>query len=476
VIRTLPLLILLGGACDNGVRIARLSVAPLAFRLLTPSDDGAANDARARFRWTPFPGADRYRVSIYSDAGRRRLVEFIDIEGALEARAGLPLVDGAVYYAQVEVLGGLDRTIAATGLSRFRVRVVPDWMPRFELRADTKRRSRRDYLLVPLIRVMAPPGEGRIPLIAVVNDAGEVVWWYREEGVATIGVAEVTPEGTLLYVRAETSAAGEVSMVGNEITWQGDPVWKSRPGVLVHHEITEGPMGLRMYMTHTFETWNGEVYEGDGIELIDKATNTVLWEWNIFDHFRPEEFDVPEDDFPGLSRLGKDWSHANGILWDEARGLIWMSIRHFDRIIGIDFPSGDIRITLGQGGLGGPDLMRHQHAPELQADGSLLLWDNGNFRAPERSRILQVRFDEILGTATEVFTWRATPDLYDFALGDVDRLPSGNILATAGVSGRLIEVNPLGEVVWEIALATPGFWIYRTEVLADGEFPGIFRP
>ncbi len=476
MIRTLPVLLAMLAACDNGTRLARLAIAPLSFRLLTPSDEGAANDARARFRWTPFPGAERYRVAIYRDASRKSIVEFIEVGGALGARMSRALADGEVYYAQVEVLGAQNNTLAATGLSRFRVRVVPDWMPRFELRTDTKRRSARDYLLVPLIRIAPPPGEGRIPLIAVVNDAGEIVWWHRDTGVATIGVAEVTPEGTLLFAKSEASPAGQVTMTGREMTWDGSPLWQSRPGVMVHHEITEGPLGLRMYMTHTFETHNGEVYEGDGIELIDKETNTVLWEWNIFDHFRPEDFDVPEDDFLGLSRVGKDWSHANAIAWDEARGLIWLSIRHFDRIVGIEFPSGDIRVTLGQGGLGGPDLMRHQHAPEVQADGSLLLWDNGNFRTPEYSRILQVRFDEVLGTATEVFSWRATPDLYDFALGDVDRLPSGNILATAGVSGRLIEVSPIGEVAWEIALATAGWWIYRTEVLAADEFPVGLRP
>ncbi|MHC4451547.1 MAG: hypothetical protein ACYS0E_15660 [Planctomycetota bacterium] len=40
------------------------------------------------------------------------------------------------------------------------------------------------------------------------------------------------------------------------------------------------------------------------------------------------------------------------------------------RLIGIDYPSGDVRITLGEG------LMSHQHAPEIQPDGSILVGEN----------------------------------------------------------------------------------------------------
>ena len=136
---------------------------------------------------------------------------------------------------------------------------------------------------------------------------------------------------------------------------------------LVHHDLGPGPGGMRMYLRYTFEEYEGALFEGDGIEIVDPATNAPLWSWNLFDHFRPEDLlDIPELGAPGRSGVegSGDWSHANAIVWDEARSLIWMSVRHFDRLIGIDYPSGDIRITLGKGGIGGAELMSHQHAPE----------------------------------------------------------------------------------------------------------------
>jgi hypothetical protein len=169
--------------------------------------------------------------------------------------------------------------------------------------------------------------------------------------------------------------------------------------------------------------------------------------------------------------MGKDWSHSNACVWDEKRGLIWVSVRHLNRILGVEYPSGNVRVTLGQRGIGGDDLVSFQHSPEVQEDGSLLVFDNGNTRIPPYSRVVQLQWDEALDTVTELAEWRETPDYYAGAVGDSDRLPNGNILVVAGTLRRVFEITPSNENVWEISNDDTRYWVYRAEHVAADEIP-----
>jgi len=120
--------------------------------------------------------------------------------------------------------------------------------------------------------------------------------------------------------------------------------------------------------------------------------------------------------------------------------------------------------------------MSHQHAPEVQPDGSILLWDNGNGRSPSFSRAIRYGFDETMGTHEVLFEWIDTPAFFDFAVGDADRLANGNTLITAGVSGRIIEIDPVGRIVWEKRLARPqDHWPYRTILVPASWLPAAPR-
>ncbi len=137
-------------------------------------------------------------------------------------------------------------------------------------------------------------------------------------------------------------------------------------------------------------------------------------------------------------------------MWDEKRSLIWVSLRHLSRIIAIDYPSGNIREVFGDGGLGGAALASFQHAPEIQSDGQILFFDNGNTRTVQESRIVQFQWDEVNDTVAESFVWKTAPSFFDRAVGDADRLPNSNILVTSGTNARLIEITTAGDVVWDM--------------------------
>jgi len=434
------------------------------FTVLSPRAGGVANEARPLVRWTA--GGVSYRLRVYADEARTVLLEEQEVARP-EARLATPLSDGDRVWVDVESLPSGMRT----GPVGFRVVLVPPYFPEIEL-VRNEAASRGGYKLFNLLDVVTPDGEEKVPAMALVNDAAEVVWWYAHPAPGILTDPRVLPGGTITFVvRDRTNPAG-VTSVGYEMTWDGAILWESRPGALLHHELAPGPGGNRLYLVYLSEIVGGVSYESDGLELVDPQTNDVLWSWSLLDHFRPEDFQgIPEAEFEGISGLGRDWSHSNSAVWDEARSLVWVSIRHFDRIVGVDYPSGEIRVTVGEGGLGPPGYMSRQHAPEVQADGSILFFDNGSGQAPPRTSVKQFDFDEVAGTFEPLFEWSDSPPFHDFALGDADRLSNGNILVTAGVSRRIIEIDPQGRIVWELKLSGDRHWIYRTQQVPEERIP-----
>jgi len=95
-------------------------------------------------------------------------------------------------------------------------------------------------------------------------------------------------------------------------------------------------------------------------------------------------------------------------------------------------------------------VLAQQHDPSLLANGHILLFDNGAHRrdqALSASRVLEV--DPT--TNTIVWEYRDTPPYNFFSptISGARRLPNGNTLITEGNFGRMFQVTPDKQVVWE---------------------------
>ncbi len=91
---------------------------------------------------------------------------------------------------------------------------------------------------------------------------------------------------------------------------------------------------------------------------------------------------------------------------------------------------------------------REQHDPDLLSNGNILLFDNqGDLAAGMQSRILEI------DPATQAIVWSYASSegspFYSKALGSQEKLANGNVLITESLKGRLLEVTPAGEIVWE---------------------------
>jgi hypothetical protein len=459
------ILVAMLGSCGGGGGVV---LDAIAFSILSPMSDSASNDARPLIRWSTVDGQTRFRVRLYRDAALTDLIESIGVTGATEARPSNDIPDGGDVHAVVDVLDETGTVLVTGPRQRFRVLLLPPGMPRFDLLRRDPVLSQPGYRLFNIMDPTPPTPAERVTFLVLVNEQGAIVWW-RKATQGTFTDARVLPNGHMLHIFQNPVAKTQRAF---ETTWDGQQeFWSSRTDIKVHHEVSVGPGGKYLYLKYTHRTVGTQLWEGDGLEVVDPATGAVLWDWDIFDHLSTADFDPVDILVTGRSGSGQDWTHCNACVWDEARSMIWVSVRHLERVIGVDYPSGQVRVTLGQGGLGGNGLLSHQHSPELQQDGSLLVFDNGNRRNPLYSRVVQLLWNEPANTVAEVAEWRESPDYYAGAVGDCDRLPNGNILVVAGTIGRIFEVTPANENVWEFSCSDPRFWVYRAEHVAPSEIP-----
>lgn len=153
------------------------------------------------------------------------------------------------------------------------------------------------------------------------------------------------------------------------------------------------------------------------------------------------------------SPRGHKWDplHTNSVNYiDESfarhhefaeKGQLLLSFRVLDALAILDLDRGEVVWTLRGGWKG-------QHDPDLLENGNILLFDNlGAPRPVGRTRILEV--DPTDGSI--VWSYEGTEDrpLYTHLRGSQDPVPNGNVLITESHQGRILEVTPEGDVVWE---------------------------
>jgi len=183
----------------------------------------------------------------------------------------------------------------------------------------------------------------------------------------------------------------------------------------------------------------------DRVFMLDTASGVVDWAWSA-----QSEFPVDEGGhYPG------DWTHLNDVsLLDDGRVMV--SLRNQDQVAFLD-PETGLNESWTLGSEGNHSRLYEQHnpdyIPEERGGPAVVVADSENGRVAEYQR--------------EGGDWTRSWEWSDARLQwprDADRLPNGNTLLTDTNGGRLVEVNPAGEVVWQVDLSHP----YDAERLGTG--------
>ncbi len=187
------------------------------------------------------------------------------------------------------------------------------------------------------------------------------------------------------------------------------------------------------------------------IQKID-ANKNVVFQWRSWDHIP-----ITDATHENLLATSIDYIHGNAIEPMNDNSIL-ISSRHLDEITKVSTNTGDIIWRLG--GKGNMftftnDTMgfSHQHSIRYLGNDHYLLFDNGNYHSPPFSRASEYKINEAEKTATLVWEYRNTPDIYAFAMGSVQRLSNGNtFIGWGSAATTLSEVSPDGELLYQLSL------------------------
>ncbi|WP_196140926.1 aryl-sulfate sulfotransferase [Aliikangiella sp. G2MR2-5] len=316
-----------------------------------------------------------------------------------------------------------------------------------------------------------------------VDESGVPVWYFYNSDASMLGGASAIKYlGDSRLMLMLSREVWVIDMAGNILSTYPLPNY--------HHEATILENGNIMVLTNEYEEFDGKMLKGDRIQEYSSA-GALVWEWSSFEHLDTSRF-------PGVlsTRIlddgSYDWSHSNAI-FQQDDGSILLSARNQSWVINIDHASGDINWILGSAegntneslqnkflSLTEGSWMSAQHAPMQTVNGDYLIYDNRNESelpgSTNNSRAVKYRVNTDSMSATQ--SWEYVINKYTQAMGDVDELPNGNILITAGGPGsndnaHLIEVtaNVPSQTLWELHINNET--LYRSERVGWSDFLAI---
>ena len=278
--------------------------------------------------------------------------------------------------------------------------------------------------------------------------------------------ATFTPEGDLLVVARERvgERPGQRRRVLLRLAFDGTRLWER---VLpVHHYAEAMPDGRIAVLTSRSRKIPGlfedQAALDNGLAILSPDGPQGGWvieqEHSLYDMLskRPDlvELQTFHDGGPMMRR---DFLHANFFQWMPggelaerdplyAAGNVLVTLRRQDMVAAFDLASEEVIWAWGPGEVIG------LHEATVLDDGHILLFDN-------RGRTNQIEGGEGWSRVVEldpltrkiVWEYRADPpeDFYSHSRGTAARLEGGNTLISSSNQGRVFEVTPAGEIVWE---------------------------
>jgi len=297
--------------------------------------------------------------------------------------------------------------------------------------------------------------------VIIVNNQAEVVWYST---IPAGGEVRWLPEKGHMFIPFPTRF-DEVNLYGEVVRSLALPV-----GLDYHHEAFPTDHGTYLYLSHgtrmvddfpvsldpsalrqTTRIWVNPVVE------LDAATGLVVNEWDPLDMLDPLRLTYLTFSIRGPR--GIEWTHANAVIPDPRDDSVIVSLRHQNAVIKFSRATGQLKWILGSHEGWGPEFQPYlltpvgapfgwnyaEHAPMITPQGTLLLFDNGNFRAtpPDSwmadsnnySRAVEFSINEETMEVSQVWEYGANiqPRMYSPSVSDANALrKSGNVLVTFG--------------------------------------------
>lgn len=281
-------------------------------------------------------------------------------------------------------------------------------------------------------------------------------------------IAAISPNGRLLYINSTYRKYLDVDHVPGTRSTVIYVALDKRPcgtefcyaNVVERLNLTTGESSrvLTRYRQQSLpHDWHDvDVVDDERIAVADIGQNRLIiyntttgmeeWSWSA------------QQNYPISSggTYSKDWTHLNDVevLSD---GVLMASLRNHDQVVFIDRRRGLIEdLTLGSDDE--HSVLYEQHNPDYipaeRGGPAILVADSENDRVVEYQR----------DGDSWVRTWQWQDDRMQWPR-DADRLPNGDTLITDSNTGRVLIVDPSGDVTWSVGVEHP----YEAEALKTGD-------
>ena len=323
--------------------------------------------------------------------------------------------------------------------------ILPESYPKIEVKASNKGKMEAGLFSLSLGR---SEGVKTIEaLYSIIDELGEVRWFYTG---MTAHVFRKLKNGNLIVDAPISSGiCGAYTSAGFiEMDFLGHiKAFYKLPNGL-HHDVYELPNGNFLAITQ------GEETKQDVLVEIDRKSRSIIKEWNfreILDQNRQTVIDKVSVNHP------LDWLHLNAIVYDERDDSIVATSRNQSCMLKFDKSTSKIHWIIApkegwnerlnpyvleavdKGSLGWAP-----HTPVLGKEGTVLMFDNGNFRSYDIdkalhayenfSRGIEYSLDLETGTFKKVWSYgeERGNSLYCPYLGSISLLDNNNRLMCFG--------------------------------------------
>jgi hypothetical protein len=424
-------------------------------------------------------------LHIQYEDGKQRMLEQSDnlLEHAIPV---LGLEVNRVHRIQA-VLKERSGAMVNTEIFELKTEPLPEDFPLLRVNTARPRHMEPGITLIPTTKWtdLGQP-DRTFGLILGVNAQGDVVWYYQSDH--NIAAIEQLRNGNLLYHHGRKGHAIEIDFLGNVIHhWYARRMrTKDIPGAIpidtdtIHHDVQELPNGNFLAISTEVRHFDAfpssetvpdaplqPAYVVGDVIVEYKQDGTVVGRWPLLDLLDPfrlgyDSLDVGFwTDVYNQTNLGHrafDWGHANSVEYDPADNSILVSVYHQDTVFKffrktgklnwiMSFPTGwreswkkHLLYPAGEG-----MYPAHEHAAKVTPNGTILMFDNGTYRArpfdakrdPREnfSRAVEYEVNPETMEFKQVWSYGGPKDEIFFSpfLGDTDWLPeTGNILITDG--------------------------------------------
>ncbi len=271
-----------------------------------------------------------------------------------------------------------------------------------------------------------------------------------------------------------TDFEGRIGILDNE----SNKLWEERLGAHHDADIKEG--NLITFITNT--NYSKVLQRNISDELITTlniSNGEIINQFSLEKAINKKYNLTKKVEEEHQTQLGRFYStptthnifHANSIKtlrkdYNEifTKGRVLISIRNINSIALLDLEEETVVWMWGS------EVLDYPHHPTPTKEGNILIYDNGLINR-DYTRIIEV--DPISEEIVWSFNFDGEVEFHSNIMGSVQELPNNNILILESITGRVIEVDRKGNILYEKKYEEP-ISIYRCEKFTRECIEGVF--